>query len=829
MIPVLASVAIPRPVRRLFTYLVPPDLVPRCRRGVRVLVPFGRRRLTGYLLAVRSEEPEASLATPLRPVEAVLDPEPVLDETILELTRWASEYYVVSWGEMIRAALPGLTAVTQRAAAITQAGRQALEAGGRALIDTDSPPIARDPLAREILGALEQAAGGLDRPLRLADLRRRVGPRFRPGVLARLGRAGLVDLSEMAGASVPRPKVEEMAVLESEGVPPPLRGARQREILRILAEGGGRRAVPALLKAARGGRAALRSLERRGLVRVETMEASRRPLALDLDGAPAEAPAPTPDQQVAIESIGRMLGVGTFATCLVHGVTGSGKTEIYLRAIERTIASGRRALYLVPEIGLTPLLARTLRARFGDVMALLHSGLSGGERYDEWRRIRDGKVDVVLGARSAVFAPLPRVGLIVVDEEHDASYKQDESPRYHGRDLAILRGQREGAVVVLGSATPSIESFHYATRGRYRLLRLPERIGSAGMPRVERIDMRVEFKDTGRESILSRRLTQALRVRLQRGEQSLILLNRRGYSTFVLCRACGETITCRRCSIGMTLHIRDKRLRCHYCDASRKVPASCPVCGSGHLHFGGTGTERLEDRLKTEFPRARIERMDRDTVRGRGAVETILTRVEQGAIDILVGTQMIAKGHDFPNVTLVGVLAADALLGLPDFRSGERTFQLLSQVAGRSGRGARGGEVIVQAYDADHHAIRHACDHDYQGFAGQELAYRRAMSYPPYSALAIVLVKDRRFERARAGAASVATALRGLGRPGLQILGPSPAPLERLRSEYRVQVLIKASSRRDMQGVLAEMLADLDRRGTRIEDMVIDVDPVSTL
>jgi primosomal protein N' (replication factor Y) (superfamily II helicase) len=587
--------------------------------------------------------------------------------------------------------------------------------------------------------------------------------------------------------------------------------------------------VPALLKAAGGGRTTLRSLERRGLVRVEALESSRRPLALAIETGPAKALRPTRDQERAVQSIDDMLAAGTFATCLIHGVTGSGKTEVYMQAIERAIASGRRALYLVPEIGLTPLLARRLRARFGDVLALLHSGLSGGERYDEWRRIRNGKVNVVLGARSAVFAPLPQVGLIVVDEEHDASYKQDESPRYHGRDLAVLRGKRERAVVLLGSATPSIESFHYATRGRYGLLRLPERIGPAGMPRVERIDMRAEFKDTGREEILSRRLAQALRIRLRRGEQSLILLNHRGFSTFVLCRACGETITCRRCSIGMTLHLRDKRLRCHYCDESRKVPGSCPTCGSGHLHFGGTGTERLEDRLKKEFPGARIARMDRDTVRGRGAVEAILTRVERGEIDILVGTQMIAKGHDFQNVTLVGVLAADSMLGLPDFRSGERTFQLLSQVAGRSGRGARDGEVMVQAYDADHHAIRHACENDYQGFAVQELAYRRAMNYPPYSALALLLVKDRRLERARDGAAAVAATLRGLGRTGLQILGPSPAPLERLRSEYRVQVLVKAASRRAMQGVLAEALADLDRRAGGIHNMVIDVDPVSTL
>jgi primosomal protein N' (replication factor Y) (superfamily II helicase) len=833
---VRGSVAIPRPVRRLFTYTIPPDLLPRCQRGVRVVVPFGRRRLTGYLIEVGEGAGEPRAAVPLKSVEEVLDPDPVLSESILELTRWGAEYYLVSWGEMIRAALPGMKAVLRKMVVITALGRRALQAGEGGL-GAPEAKIARNPAAREALGLAAEFSSERGTAIRLEDLKKRLGPRFNPSLLSRLAREGLVEVTEVATAPGPRPRLVEQAILQDQegratqaGPAGALRlGARQREVLEALARAGGRIAVAALLEQTHAGRATLRSLEGHGRVRIEAVEVPRRPFLVDQPADPAPPLYPTPDQQVAIEAIGALLGAGEFATCLLQGVTGSGKTEVYLKSIEAAVASGRRALYLVPEIGLTPLLARRMRARFGDVLAVLHSGLSEGERYDEWRRIRDGRVDVVLGARSAVFAPISDLGLIVVDEEQDASYKQEEYPRYNGRDLAIVRGKMAGSVVILGSATPSVESYHRALRGKYRLLGLPARVGAAGLPLVERVDMRREFQEVGRESILSRRLLAALEERVGRREQSLVLLNRRGFSTFVLCRACGEQVGCRRCSIAMTLHLRERRLRCHYCDDSRKVPDACPSCGSGHLHFGGTGTERLEQVLQAALPGARLERMDRDTVRGRGSVEGILTRVERGEVDVLLGTQMIAKGHDFPNVTLVGVLAADALLGFPDFRAAERTFQLLAQVAGRSGRGERPGEVIVQAYDADHHAIRAACEHDFQGFASKELAYRSAMNYPPFSALAAILVKDRVFDRARAGAATVASILRGRASRSLQILGPAPAPLERLRGDYRVQVIVKAASRRERQTALAELLEELDRRKSRVENLVIDVDPISTL
>ncbi len=813
-----ASVAVPRPVRRLFTYLVPPELEARCRPGVRVLVPFGRRRLTGYLVEMLPPGPGILDGIPLKPIDGVLDADPLLDPDLIAITRWAADYYVSSWGEVLRAALPGLQADVRRTLAITEAGIRAIGAGAMPPGDALMPGIARHPAAQAILGDLSLRPEGSA----LDDLRRRIGPAWIKSMPARLAEAGLVEFRDVLAAAGPRPRLREF-VRRIPGLDPG-RGARRQAITRALEEAGSPLPAGDLLERTGASRAILKALADRGVVGIEFRELD--PVGSVTLGA---GPEPTPDQTRAIAAVEEALARGGHSTFLLHGVTGSGKTEVYLRAIAAVAKRGKQALYLVPEIGLTPLLARRLRARLGNGLAIVHSRLSDRERADTWRRVREGRVPVVLGARSAVFAPFPDLGLIVVDEEHDASYKQEETPRYHGRDLAILRGSRAGIPVLLGSATPSIESYYQAQRGKYRLLEMPLRVGAPGLPPVERVDMRAEFRDVGRESVLSRRLEQGIEDCLGRREQCIILLNRRGFSTFAVCRACGETIDCASCSIALTLHLRDRRLVCHYCDASRRVPETCPACSSEHLHFGGTGTERLEDVLRVRFPAARLARMDRDTVRGRGAAEEILTRVESGEVDILFGTQMIAKGHDFPNVTLVGVLAADAPLGLPDFRAGERTFQLLAQVAGRSGRGARGGKVIVQAWDPDHHAIRAAAEHDYAAFARKELGFRRITRYPPYCALATVLVKDRDLDRARAAAGRVAATIRSLAPGDAQVLGPALAPLERLRGSYRVQLLVKTATRRQMQDLMTAMIGELEKRQNRVEDLVIDVDPVSTL
>jgi primosomal protein N' (replication factor Y) (superfamily II helicase) len=832
-----ASVAVPGPVRRLFTYDVPPALAPRCHPGARVLVPFGRRQLTAYVVEVDEGEPShLDPVRNLRPVAQVLDAVPALDTDLLELTRWASVYYAASWGEMIRSALPGMQAPTRRELALTEAGARTLAAPPTRRVAASGGAMAA------ILGAVGRAAGEPGHFVGLAEVRRQAGRPVTSVTLRAMARSGLIEMREVMTRTGPVPRFETWVVPGTGAAPSPpagpderpatrrAPGPRQAMILEQLAAApaGGVRSAD-LLRATGATHAALRSLEAAGRLRLEPRVVARRPLALQAASASPEIPpVPTADQASAIGAIKAAVEERRFATFLLFGVTGSGKTEVYLRVIESALAEGRQAIYLVPEIGLTPLLARRMQARFGEVLALLHSGLSDGERQDEWRRAREGKVRVVLGARSAVFAPLPDPGVVIVDEEHDASYKQDEHPRYNGRDLAIVRAKMKGAAVVLGSATPSMESYQHALEGKYQLLTLPQRVGGSSLPVVHRVDMRREFEEAGRESVLSRRLVEALRERLAKGEQSLVLLNRRGFSTFVLCRACGQPIECRSCSITLTLHLKERRLRCHYCNDSRAVPSACPACGSGHLHFGGTGTERLEETLKSFLPGARLQRLDRDTARGRGAVEAILWRVERGEVDVLLGTQMIAKGHDFPNVTLVGVLGADALLGMPDFRAGERTFQLLAQVAGRSGRRETPGEVIVQAWDPDHHAVRAACEHDFEAFAKDELAYRRTLGYPPFSSLALLVFRDRVFETARAHAHAVASGLRRAHPPDLQVMGPAPAPLERLRGEFRVQVLLKGRTRAAVRHGIAEAVTLIERRRLRPDAVTIDVDPAST-
>src|SRR5471030_214001 len=453
-------------------------------------------------------------------------------------------------------------------------------------------------------------------------------------------------------------------------------------------------------------------------------------------------------QRNAFDLIAAGIETRKFCTFLLHGVTGSGKTEVYLNAMDSALACGRSALLMVPEIALTPAVAGQFFARFGDRVAILHSAFTDVERTDQWRRIRSGAARVVVGTRSGVFAPVRGLGLIVVDEEHDGSYKQEENPRYNGRDVAIVRAQGAGACVVLGSATPSLESRYNAERGKYTLLELPARVEERPMPRVELVDMRQEFLETRKQDTFSRKLMEALGLRLENGEQTIVLLNRRGFSSFVACRSCGERVQCINCSLTLTFHKRYRRLLCHYCGYAEKVPGVCPKCSSEHIYFLGMGSERVEEELHRAFPTARIARLDRDTVTGKRQYETILNDFREGNYDMLVGTQMIAKGHDIPNVTLVGVVSADVGLGMPDFRAAERTFQLLTQVAGRAGRGELPGIVFMQTINPDHYAVQLAAQQDYQAFYEKELNFRRMMHYPPFSAMANVLVRSEKKEMA---------------------------------------------------------------------------------
>jgi primosomal protein N' (replication factor Y) len=579
-------------------------------------------------------------------------------------------------------------------------------------------------------------------------------------------------------------------------------------------------------------RSTMKSLEKAGAVTLREEIAERDPFvdAAGDDRWAVEKPADldrvlTEEQQVAFEKLTAWSAEQKFRGVLLQGVTGSGKTEMYLQLARRVIAGGRRVLMLVPEIALTPAMAGTFRARFGPKVAIQHSGLAAGERHDQWHRIRRGDIDIVVGTRSAVFAPLEAVGLIIVDEEHDGSYKQDESPRYNGRDVATVRAQKAGAMIVFGTATPSMETAANAESGRYDRLRLTRRIFDRPMAAVRVIDMRTEYAEAGPDVILSRPLIESLAERLAKQEQSVVLLNRRGFSTVVFCRQCGTQMECPHCSVTLTFHRASRRVRCHYCNYAATLPKACLTCGGEFLEQSGFGTEQLEHVLRERFPAARIARVDRDTIRKKGAIAAVLKQVNAGTIDILIGTQMIAKGHDFPEVTLVGVVSADVGLGLADFRASERTFQLLTQVVGRAGRGDKPGEALIQTIHPDHYSIRAAAAQDYDAFYAQEREFRERMHYPPSVAMIAIVIKNSSADAAMRDGADIARRIRAR-LPGGDVLGPAPAPISKIKDEYRVHLFLKGTHRTAMR---LAVLAALNDRPELRRRVTVDVDPINVL
>ncbi|AMV71464.1 primosomal protein N' [Desulfuromonas carbonis] len=600
-------------------------------------------------------------------------------------------------------------------------------------------------------------------------------------------------------------------------------GSRQREVLAQI-----RAAGPLSLSTLRtlfaAPHAPLKRLVELGFLAVEEVERHRDPF-LDLPLVPDRPAVPTAEQAAGLEQIAAAIAAGGFRPLLLHGVTGSGKTEVYLQAIAGALAAGRRALVLVPEIALTPQLVARFRARFGagKTIAVLHSGLSDGERYDAWRAIAAGEIAIVIGARSAIFAPLAELGILVVDEEHEASYKQAEGFRYHARDLALLRGQMEGATVLLGSATPALTSFQRAREGQIGYLSLGNRVGGRPMPAVELLDLR----QAAPAGVLAPPLVKALTETLERGEQALLLLNRRGFSPFLLCADCGTTFRCPNCEITLTYHQGERRLRCHYCDYVERPAELCPGCNGINILPQGAGTERLEEELAVLLPGARVARMDRDTTTRKGAHRALVEEMLARKIDILVGTQMVAKGHDFPGVTLVGVASADATLNFPDFRSAERTFTLLAQVAGRAGRGDRPGQVLIQTYSPEHYALQCAAQHDYLAFAEQELAFRRELGYPPYGYLVNLVFSGNNGEQVEAAADRFAA---GISRHAgaVEVLGPAPCPLARLRGRHRRQLLLKSATRPALRHLL-DRLPPLQKSLPAAVSLAIDVDPVDML
>ena len=782
------SVALPLPVQTPFTYRVPaPMTLPE--RGVRVLVPFGSRRVVGVVTGPAELRPDMDL----KDVLEVVDEAPLITPPLLDLAAWTADHYLAPPGECYRLVLP-------------PEGVRASKAVAR-LVDPAAAP--GDPVA----DALREG------PLRLSTLARRLG-RDPGSRLARLRRDGSVVVDQDVQARRFR-QLRTAVLVEADRQP---RGKAQAEVLRRLREAGGRARCVDLLVDRPGLRGALDRLVKMGAIRVDE-EREIPPLEIMAGDAPGPFAA-SEDQARVLEVLETAVAQEKYKPFLLHGVTGSGKTEVYFRAAERCLAAQRGALLLVPEIALTPLLLRAAAARFGETVSVLHSGLSAAERHAQWWRIREGFARVVIGARSAVFAPLPDVGLIVVDEEHEASYKQEESPRYHARDVAVVRAKLEGAPVVLGSATPSLESYANTVNGKYRRIVLPARIGPRGLPRVEVVDRRAVLKSGG-DPVLTPPLREALEQRLARKEQALLLLNRRGYATSLVCRECGLPALCPNCSVALTLHRGGGTALCHYCAHESRTPGACLYCKGAYLRLTGYGTEKVVEAVKAALPEARVDRLDRDLAQRRGAIERVLAAFEKGETDVLVGTQMIAKGHDFPRVTLVGVIDADVGLGLPDFRAAERTFQLLTQVAGRAGRAHLPGEVILQSHLPDHYALRLACAQDYEAFFEREMEFRRTMGYPPATALLNLVLRARDAREAAKAAAALARRLRDEAGGRYRVLGPATAPLARLRGEHRYQILLKGRRRPMREAVRAALLAQYGE--TRWPGVAVDMDPMSVM
>lgn len=789
MPPRVVAVALPLPVQTTFTYRVPEALA-WPERGTRVVVPFGARRVVGMVTGAAEDDPALSL----KDVLDVVDEAPLAPPPLLDLAGWIADHYLAPPGECYRLVLPPAGIRASRAIARLTAAAPAGDA---------------DP----VVAALREG------PLPVSTLARRLGgdPAAR---LSRLRREGRVVVDQDLTAAGFR--LAQMAALTGEAATPS--GKAQQEVLDRLQAAGGRARVSDLVRDKPSLRGAVTRLAKAGALRLFEERDTRSPDLLAAETAAAHTA--TSDQQAVLEPLLAAVNARRFDPFLLHGITGSGKTEVYFRAAERALAQGRGVIILVPEIALTPLLVRAAVARFGATVTVLHSELAAGERHDQWWRIREGEARVVVGARSAVFAPVPDLGLVIVDEEHEAAYKQEESPRYHARDVAVMRARIEGAAVVLGSATPSLESYVNAAKGKYARLLLPTRIGARGLPRVDVVDRR-EVLRAGADPVLTPVLREALAERLVRGEQALLLLNRRGYATSLLCRECGQSASCPNCSVLVTVHQGGRTAQCHYCGFQSNAPRACSFCKGEYLRLTGYGTEKVVEAVKAALPKARVDRLDRDRASRHGESARVLAAFAAGETDILVGTQLIAKGHDFPRVTLVGVVDADVGLGLPDFRAAERTFQLLTQVAGRAGRADLPGEVILQSHLPDHYALRLACAQDYPAFFDHEMEFRRTMAYPPAAALVNVILRSRQAVEASQDAQALAARLRELAAGRYRVLGPARAPLARLKQEHRFQVLLKgdrASMRAAVRRALVERFGDV-----RWPGVAVDVDPLSVM
>lgn len=847
--PEFCDVALPVPLDIVFTYRIPATATPVV--GGRVLVPFRQRRMTGIVVQLHDTEPKVET----RSVLGVLDATPALNAELLQLGRWIANYYLAPLGEVFRTMLP-LSAEFKRSVAyrITDDGLEALhlvgmlgsskrsrrtpeeqaveihvldylaahiaESESTANINADGEPNACPEPSRSVSSRLPDMGTAVraDTCGFVREQTLRSATRASRSVLNGMVRKKWIAREDISSAQDARRTIQIAVLKSAEGK----LNANQRTLIETLAAAGGRASVE-MLQSLVVPRTTLSTLVRRSLVEIieepaefAVSQSKPRPNPFEFEINSA--------QKSALSELRNRVDAHKFSGMLLHGVTGSGKTAVYLAAMRSVLESGRSAILLVPEIGLTPAVAADLHQIFGDQVAILHSALTDRERAEQWHRISRGEARIVVGTRSAVFAPVSDLALIIIDEEHDASYKQEETPRYHARDVAVLRAKMSNAVVVLGSATPSLESYFNAKRNKYALIELPDRVEQRPLPEVEIVDMRQEFQETGHEQVIARKLAEEIKNKLDRKEQVMILLNRRGYSPVVLCRSCGKKLECANCAIAMTHHKREHKMVCHYCGYTAPVPKACGHCGSEYVYFLGTGSEKLEELLHGMFPQARIARLDRDTVRGHKDFERTLNALNEGELDLVVGTQMIAKGHDIHGVTLVGVVGADAALGLPDFRAAERTFQLLTQVAGRAGRGRSPGKVILQTYFQDHYAVQYAARHDFVGFYEKELRFRSWMHYPPYSALANVVIHSGELDDALRWSGILGKWFDSTRHEGVRVLGPAAAPIMRLKRDYRYHFVLKSPSREKLNRTLREMLRYAAQQKIPRTQIIVDVD-----
>lgn len=813
--PRFIEVALPLPLRKTFTYSVPHNMRKHVRVGVRIMVPFGGRHLTGYAVALHEKlNPELEIKeTSVKEVVELLDAKPLLTEDILRLTQWVSNYYMSSWGEVLKASLPsGINTTFEQMVEITVGGRKRLVKSTKTISD-------------RILAHLKQSG-----KTSLRELKKKFGSSQTQRALRKLLEFRYVDKFGVPNSQKIKPKHRKAVRLL------PLKDKKDRKltnkqakIVNTLIQNGNEMFFTELAKKTGVSDSPINTLAKHGFVKVFVKESRRDPF-VNTNLLNIKDLTLTADQNEVLTQIEKALNGKKYKAFMLHGVTGGGKTEVYIRAMKSALGKGKSALMLVPEIALTPFFFKYLRSVFGNKVAILHSSLSPGERFDEWRRIRNNKARLVIGTRSAVFAPLQNLGLIIVDEEHDGSYRQHEAPFYNGRDVAVVRANFSDAVVLLGSATPALESFHNSRTGKYEYLVLPNRIANRPLAKTEVIDMREFSREKGKNQILAPKLIEAITQTHERGEQSIILLNRRGFSRFVLCRTCGETINCKNCEITLTYHKMESKLLCHYCNHQEKTPRKCPFCDCKFLYFMGEGTEQIEKLLQEKFSNMRIKRVDRDTVGRRKELGKTLEEFSQGEIDMLVGTQMIAKGHDFHNITLVGVISADAGLSLPDFRSAERTFQLLTQAAGRAGRGNLKGRVLIQTFHPEHYVLRYSKIQSYEAFYKDEIKFRKRLNYPPFTALSSILIKHPKYNYAFDNAKVLRAALDSANLNGnCTILGPAPAPLSRLKGEYRLQILVKSKNRARLRETLDFAFVEAEANFCDMKIIFVEIDPMNLL